>query len=130
MGVTYSVIGREELHRGLIQYKDLIIAVGGDGTILNTSSFLDDSIPLLGVNSDPTRPEEEGVTKLKDETNIIFSYVKPTGQTSYGFIIPDNLSPEVLANIDIITENVKRKLLSDQSSPIIIGDLTGGSFGP
>ena len=67
VGVPYSVIGREELHRGLIQDKDLIIAVGGDGTILNTSSFLDDSIPLLGVNSDPTRPEEEGVTKLKDE---------------------------------------------------------------
>lgn len=67
MGVTYSVIGREELHRGLIQYKDLIIAVGGDGTILNTSSFLDDSLPILGVNSDPTRPDEAGVTKLKDE---------------------------------------------------------------
>lgn len=67
VGVPYSVIGREELHRGLIQDRDLIIAVGGDGTILNTSSFLDDSIPLLGVNSDPTKPEEEGVTKLKDE---------------------------------------------------------------
>lgn len=65
--VTYSVIGREELHRGLIEDKDLIIAVGGDGTILNTSSFIDDSIPIVGVNSDPTNPDEEGVTKLKDE---------------------------------------------------------------
>jgi hypothetical protein len=34
----------------------LIVAVGGDGTILNTSSFLDDTIPLLGINSDPRRP--------------------------------------------------------------------------
>ena len=67
IGINYSVIGREELHRGSIQGKDLVIAVGGDGTILNTSSFLDDSIPLLGVNSDPTRPEEQGVTKVKDE---------------------------------------------------------------
>ena len=65
--VNYSVIGRAELHRGAIQDKDLIIAVGGDGTVLNTCSFIDDSIPVLGVNSDPTRPEEEGVTKAKDE---------------------------------------------------------------
>ncbi len=67
VGVNYSVIGREELHRGIIQEKDLIIAVGGDGTVLNAASFLDDSIPILGVNSDPTRPEDEVVTKLKDE---------------------------------------------------------------
>ena len=57
IGITYSIIGREELHRGSILDKDLVIAVGGDGTILNTSSFLDDNIPLLGVNSDPTKPE-------------------------------------------------------------------------
>ena len=67
MGVKHSVIGREELHRGVIQEKDLIIAIGGDGTVLNCSSFLDDSIPILGVNSDPTRPEEEGVLKIRDE---------------------------------------------------------------
>ncbi len=67
IGVKYSKIGREELHRGSMQDKDLVIAVGGDGTILNTSSFIDDSIPVLGVNSDPTRPEEQGVTKVKDE---------------------------------------------------------------
>lgn len=57
VGIQYSVVGREELHRGIIQDKDLLIAVGGDGTILNTASFLDDTIPVLGVNSDPTRPE-------------------------------------------------------------------------
>ena len=44
--------------------KDLIVAVGGDGTILNTSSSLDDTIPLLGINSDPRRPE------------VIFNYIK------------------------------------------------------
>ena len=67
LGVNYSVIGREELHRGSMVDKDLVIAVGGDGTILNTASFMDDSIPVLGVNSDPTRLEEKGVTNLKDE---------------------------------------------------------------
>ena len=67
VGVNYVVVRRDELHRGLILDKDLIIAVGGDGTVLNTSSFIDDSIPLLGVNSDPTKPEEEGVRNVKDE---------------------------------------------------------------
>jgi NAD+ kinase len=67
IGITYTRVGREELHRGLLFDKDLVIAVGGDGTILNTSSYIDDSIPVLGINSDPTRPEERGVTNVKDE---------------------------------------------------------------
>lgn len=37
---------------------DLVITVGGDGTLLQASHFVDDIIPVLGVNSDPTRPEE------------------------------------------------------------------------
>lgn len=67
VGIQYSKLGREEIHRGAIQDKDLIISVGGDGTVLNVSSFVDDSIPVLGINSDPTRPEEHGVTNQKDE---------------------------------------------------------------
>ena len=35
--------------------------------MLSTSCFLDNSIPILGVNSDPTLPEEEGIAKAKDE---------------------------------------------------------------
>ncbi|KAF2282746.1 hypothetical protein GH714_043400 [Hevea brasiliensis] len=37
---------------------DLVITVGGDGTLLQASHFMDDSIPVLGVNSDPTQVEE------------------------------------------------------------------------
>jgi NAD kinase len=67
LGVTYSVIGREELHRGSLLGQELLIAVGGDGTVLNTSQFLDDTIPLVGINSDPTKANEIGVTNVKDE---------------------------------------------------------------
>lgn len=67
LGIDYVQIGRQELHRGLIADKDLVIAVGGDGTVLNTSSFLDGSIPVLGVNSDPTRPEDTKPSHKKDE---------------------------------------------------------------
>lgn len=37
---------------------DLVVAVGGDGTLLRASHFLDDSVPILGVNSDPTCTKE------------------------------------------------------------------------
>ncbi|PPD73859.1 hypothetical protein GOBAR_DD29221 [Gossypium barbadense] len=37
---------------------DLVVTVGGDGTLLQASHFLDDSIPVLGLNSDPTQAEE------------------------------------------------------------------------
>ena len=56
-GLEYSVYRRDELHRGILIDKDLLITVGGDGTVLNAASFLDDNIPLCGVNSDPSKKE-------------------------------------------------------------------------
>lgn len=44
---------------------DLVITVGGDGTLLRASHFLDSSIPILGVNSDPTCSDE--VEELTDD---------------------------------------------------------------
>jgi len=66
-GCQNKVISREEMHRDQLIDKDLVIAVGGDGTVLNSASFLNDKIPLLGVNSDPTRDDEGSVTKVVDE---------------------------------------------------------------
>jgi len=56
------------------------------------------------------------LTKRKDETNVILRFKKRFGKTSYGFLIPENLAPDVLDNIDTITRQVKQKLLSDQQS--------------
>ena len=66
------------------------------------------------------------LSRIQDETNTYVVYTKRPGQTSYGFLIPENLSPDVLANIDTITKEVKQKLINDQGT--IIGDLTGGGF--
>lgn len=41
-----------------IRNVDLVITIGGDGTLLQASHFMDDSIPIFGVNSDPTQAEE------------------------------------------------------------------------
>jgi hypothetical protein len=59
--------------------------------------------------------------RLKDETNTIITFIKRDGKTSYGFIIPENLHPDVFANIDTITREVKTKMLE-------AGGLDGGSL--
>lgn len=59
--VDWKAIFRSGL-QSPIRDVDLVISVGGDGTLLQASHLLDDNIPVLGVNSDPTRPEE--VTEL------------------------------------------------------------------
>jgi hypothetical protein len=65
------------------------------------------------------------LSRRQDETNVILSFTKRAGKTSYGFLIPDNISPAVLANIDTITREVKQKLLNDQPA---IDNINGGSF--
>jgi cold shock CspA family protein len=67
------------------------------------------------------------LSRKVDETNVILSFTKRDGKTSYGFLIPENLSTEVLANIDTITREVKQKLINDQN---VISDINGGTFGP
>ena len=59
------------------------------------------------------------LSRLNDETNAHAAFRKRNGKTSYGFVIPENLAPDVLANIDIITREVKQKLLADQQGTTI-----------
>ncbi|XP_052206304.1 NADH kinase-like [Diospyros lotus] len=55
--VNWQPILRSHLSQA-IRDVDLVVTVGGDGTLLQASHFLDDSVPVLGVNSDPTQAEE------------------------------------------------------------------------
>jgi hypothetical protein len=54
------------------------------------------------------------LSRIEDETNAYIIYQKRPGQTSYGFIIPQNIAPDILENIDTITKEVKQKLLAYQ----------------
>jgi len=54
------------------------------------------------------------LSRIEDETSTYITYTKRPGQTSYGFLIPSDISPEILKNIDSITSGVKQKLLADQ----------------
>eukprot|EP00249_Psilotum_nudum_P004924 c18427_g1_i1 orf=193-1125(-) len=55
--VQWRSLHRDELTE-TIKSLDLVITIGGDGTLLEAGHFLDGSIPILGVNSDPTQISE------------------------------------------------------------------------
>ena len=59
------------------------------------------------------------LTRIDDETNANAVFRKRDGKTSYGFVIPENIAPDVLDNIDTITRQVKQKLLADQQGTTI-----------
>jgi ATP-NAD kinase N-terminal domain len=63
-------VNRVELDRQHLVDVDLMLAVGGDGTVLSAAHFLDHgTIPLLGVNSDPNTTIEHITVKdrVRDE---------------------------------------------------------------
>ena len=67
-GVTFACVNRTELDRQHLYDKDLVVAIGGDGTVLSAGHFLDNGgIPLVGVNSDPSERGEEKIDKGQDE---------------------------------------------------------------
>lgn len=65
--VSFNCVNRVDLDRQHLAEVDLLVAVGGDGTVLSAAHFLDHgTIPLLGVNSDPNVSEQDRqVTKKK-----------------------------------------------------------------
>ena len=46
-----NIIKLDELNNEIKDY-DLVLALGGDGTFLRTSSFIKDQTPILGLNTD------------------------------------------------------------------------------
>ena len=67
------------------------------------------------------------LSRIKDETNVILNFIRRDGKTSYGFLIPEDISQTVLNNIGNITREVKQKLINEQS---VISEINGGTFGP
>jgi NAD+ kinase len=54
-GAEINMVYRSEITESTISSADLVISVGGDGTFLETSHYITDNTPILGVNSDPVR---------------------------------------------------------------------------
>jgi hypothetical protein len=66
--------------------------------------------------------------RYNDEQNVILTFNKNPGQTSYGFGIPDTISPEVTENINTLQAAVQSQLLSNQALPTT-DVINGGTFG-
>jgi hypothetical protein len=99
------------------EYNVSQVAVGGNG---NVNILIQEDINGYFVNNLCNKFYKIVFLKrIPDETNIILNLVKPPGKTSYGFIIPQNLSQNVLNNIDNITKNVKLQLLDAGSNVIV-----------
>lgn len=54
--INYKLVNRKKLRKSQFQNKDLIIAVGGDGTFLRAAQFIANQL-LLGVNADTKTKE-------------------------------------------------------------------------
>ena len=66
--IEFQCVNRVELDRQHLANVDLVVAVGGDGTVLSSAHFLDNgTIPLLGVNSDPIQESDRDTKKNTDE---------------------------------------------------------------
>jgi hypothetical protein len=98
--IEYRVIDTSVVNNKLTLTLDENLSAFAKADLTNTSTPRYDHIILL--------------TRIEDETNAYIVYSKRPGQTSYGFSIPETLSPDMLNNIDIITKEVKQKLLADQ----------------
>lgn len=70
--LDWETVARSNLSEP-IRDADLVITIGGDGTLLRASHFIDDTVPVLGVNSDPTKVEEV------DEFSNEFDATRSTG---------------------------------------------------
>lgn len=65
--IGYKLANRDRLRKAYFQNKDLIIAVGGDGTFLRAAQFAGKQL-LLGVNSDTKN--KEGFFMRADKNNF------------------------------------------------------------
>ena len=74
--------------------------------------------PGIPANINNTLYSALFLNKIPDETNTILEFAKKQGKTSYGFLIPDNIDPNLLRNIDVISKEVQTKLLSDQINTV------------
>lgn len=86
---------------------------------VNTVTKTNSNINITLSNSIPSYVVKENIEecvflkRIKDETNVIVNFKKKSGSSGYGFLIPSNINPNVLSNIDSITKEVKLKLVND-----------------
>lgn len=124
----YSVYGDVNNEFVVTEQSIMILQLSDSSYVEYTiiSTYIDDNDYVNFILDKPISPQVQTeitngtykrfllLTRIEDETNMYVTYIKRPGLTSYGFVIPDNLAPDILKNIDTITKEVKQKLLADQ----------------
>lgn len=109
-GIEFKSVARADLSRS-VKGVDLVISVGGDGTFLDASHFLD-HVPLLGVNS--SRSSSFGHFCLGNESN----FGQVLDEIESGKRQPEQLLRlELILNGSILPELVLNEVLIAHSSP-------------
>jgi hypothetical protein len=117
----YDMIIHHNNSGSISEYRIVNTKVINSKLVIDISPAFDNSTKANDFE-DPTKYTKILFLKrLKDETNTIINFIKRDGKTSYGFIIPDNLHPDVFANIDTITREVKTKMIEG-------GGMDGGTL--
>lgn len=106
------------------QYGDLVLLAdnGGITQELDVSGYSNGVITTVGDILSNWIDNPSLVTtflllrRFNDEQNVILTYNKPNGATSYGFLLPNTVSPEIVDNINTLQANVQAQLLSTQAN--------------
>jgi hypothetical protein len=102
--------------------KIILIDNGGTAQDLDVYSYSGNTFTVVGdiLNNWVANPSLIVtfllLRKYNDEQNVILTYNKPNGATSYGFLLPDTVSPTVVNNINTLQANVQAQLLSTQAN--------------
>jgi hypothetical protein len=106
------------------QFGDKVIMADETGVTqdLDVYSFSGDTLTVVGeiLSNWVANPKLVKIflllRKYNDEQNVILTFNKPDGATSYGFLIPNNVTPEVTNNINTLQAAVQSQLLSTQAN--------------
>ncbi|KAI3918063.1 hypothetical protein MKX01_041383 [Papaver californicum] len=92
-----------------IRNVDMVITIGADGTILHASHFVDDTIPLLGVNSDPTKDDEVEKFNNSFDASRSTGYLCAATVSNFEQVLADILEgrqePHELARVGVRVNN-------------------------
>lgn len=97
-GIDHEIIYRADLEE--ITDKDLVITVGGDGTLLEVSHYVKDT-PILGVNSNTSSSVGYFCCANKDNVGDYLSNLDSTPRTSLNRLeltLDDEILPELVLN--------------------------------
>jgi len=94
-----------------------ILTIQSTNTVNNRLNItVNPNLDTYFINN-PTQIDELLIVKrLEDEQNIIMQFAKPSGETSYGFIIPEDIDLAILESISSIQSSVQNQLLSTQNN--------------